>query len=100
MLTVESNKLKLENAALRAENHLLKRYLSYFENLFARKNFSTSKPSNDDTYATQVSTEESYSKASNTFKTPFRNPAVHKLPNDVIFQESNDLEATGGVKVL
>ena len=33
----EVNKLKLENAALRAENQLLKRYLSYFENLFAKK---------------------------------------------------------------
>jgi len=27
----------LENAALRAENQLLKRYLNYFENLFAKK---------------------------------------------------------------
>lgn len=33
----ENNKLKLDNAALRAENSLLKRYLSYFENLFAKK---------------------------------------------------------------
>jgi hypothetical protein len=33
----ENNKLKLENAALRAENQLLKRYLNYFENLFAKK---------------------------------------------------------------
>ena len=33
----ENNKLKLDNAALRAENQLLKRYLSYFENLFAKK---------------------------------------------------------------
>lgn len=29
--------MKLENAALRAENQLLKRYLEYFENLFAKK---------------------------------------------------------------
>ena len=27
----------MENAALRAENQLLKRYLNYFENLFAKK---------------------------------------------------------------
>lgn len=33
----ESNQLKLENVGLRAENQLLKRYLSYFENLFAKK---------------------------------------------------------------
>ncbi len=33
----ENNKLKLENAALRAENQLLKKYLNYFENLFAKK---------------------------------------------------------------
>ena len=33
----ESNQLKLENAGLRAENQLLKRYLTYFENLFAKK---------------------------------------------------------------
>ena len=33
----ENGKLKLENAALRAENQLLKRYLTYFENLFAKK---------------------------------------------------------------
>ena len=33
----EVNRLKLDNAALRAENQLLKRYLSYFENLFAKK---------------------------------------------------------------
>jgi regulator of replication initiation timing len=39
----ENNKLKLENAALRAENHLLKRYLNYFENLFARRNCPQSK---------------------------------------------------------
>lgn len=36
-LQQENNKLKLDNAALRAENQLLKRYLSYFENLFAKK---------------------------------------------------------------
>ena len=34
----ESNKLKLDNAALRAENQVLKRQLNYFENLFAKKN--------------------------------------------------------------
>jgi len=34
---MENNKLKLDNAALRAENQLLKRQLSYFENLFAKK---------------------------------------------------------------
>ena len=33
----ENNKLKLDNAALRAENQILKRQLSYFENLFAKK---------------------------------------------------------------
>ena len=53
------NRLKLENAALRAENQLLKRYLSYFENLFAKKsgvnisksqeNFDQDKPEKDDT---------------------------------------------------
>jgi hypothetical protein len=32
----EANKLKLENAAFRAENGLLKRQLNYFENLFAK----------------------------------------------------------------
>jgi len=36
--TRENNKLKLDNAALRAENQLLKRQLSYFEDLFASKN--------------------------------------------------------------
>ena len=34
----ENNKLKLDNAALRAENQVLKRQLNYFENLFAKKN--------------------------------------------------------------
>jgi len=34
----ENNKLKLDNAALRAENQILKRQLNYFENLFAKKN--------------------------------------------------------------
>ena len=33
----ENNKLKLDNAALRAENQVLKRQLNYFENLFAKK---------------------------------------------------------------
>jgi len=33
----ENNKLKLDNAALRAENQILKRQLNYFENLFAKK---------------------------------------------------------------
>ena len=33
----ENNKLKLDNAALRAENTLLKKHLSYFENLFAKR---------------------------------------------------------------
>jgi len=33
----ENNKLKLDNAALRAENQVLRRQLSYFENLFAKK---------------------------------------------------------------
>jgi hypothetical protein len=36
-MQTENNKLKLDNAALRAENQLLKRYLNYFENLFAKK---------------------------------------------------------------
>ena len=33
----ENNKLKLDNAALRAENQILKRQLTYWENLFAKK---------------------------------------------------------------
>lgn len=37
LLQKENNRLKLDNAALRAENQLLKRYLNYFENLFAKK---------------------------------------------------------------
>ena len=36
-MSLENNKLKLDNAALRAENTLLKKHLSYFENLFAKK---------------------------------------------------------------
>lgn len=38
----ENNKLKLDNAALRAENQILKRQLNYFENLFAKKTQSAS----------------------------------------------------------
>jgi hypothetical protein len=34
----ENNKLKLDNAALRAENQLLNRQLRYFEKIFAQKN--------------------------------------------------------------
>jgi hypothetical protein len=34
----ENNKLKLDNAALRAENQILKRQLNYFEDLFAKNN--------------------------------------------------------------
>lgn len=41
----ENNKLKLDNVALRAENQLLKRYLSYFENLFAKKTGASVKSS-------------------------------------------------------
>jgi len=37
-LIKENNKLKLDNAALRAENSIVKRQLNYFENLFATKN--------------------------------------------------------------
>ena len=33
----ENNKLKLDNAALRAENQILKKQLNFFENLFAKK---------------------------------------------------------------
>jgi hypothetical protein len=33
----ENNKLKLDNAALSAENAVLKRQLAFFENLFAKK---------------------------------------------------------------
>ena len=33
----ENNKLKLDNAALRAENQILKRQLNYFEQLFAQR---------------------------------------------------------------
>jgi hypothetical protein len=36
-LVKENNKLKLDNAALRAENTIIKRQLNYFENLFAKK---------------------------------------------------------------
>ena len=36
-ITKENNKLKLDNAALRAENQVLKHQLNYFENLFAKK---------------------------------------------------------------
>lgn len=36
-LVKENNKLKLDNAALRAENSIIKRQLNYFENLFAKK---------------------------------------------------------------
>lgn len=41
----EGNKLKLENAALRAENQLLKRQVGYFENLFAKRTQSTNSQS-------------------------------------------------------
>lgn len=34
----ENNKLKLDNAALRAENAIVKRQLNYFENLFEKRN--------------------------------------------------------------
>ena len=40
-LVKENNKLKLDNAALRAENSIIKRKLNYFENLFAKKNFNS-----------------------------------------------------------
>jgi hypothetical protein len=40
-LVKENNKLKLDNAALRAENSIIKRQLNYFENLFAKKNFNS-----------------------------------------------------------
>ena len=36
-IMMENNKLKLDNAALRAENQLLKRQVNYWENLFAKK---------------------------------------------------------------
>ena len=41
VMSQENNKLKLDNAALRAENQLLKRQLRYFEYLFAKKTSST-----------------------------------------------------------
>jgi hypothetical protein len=40
-LVKENNKLKLDNAALRAENSIIKRQLNYFENLFAKKTSSS-----------------------------------------------------------
>lgn len=39
--TKESTRLKLDNAALRAENQILKRQLHYFEDLFAKKTTQT-----------------------------------------------------------
>lgn len=54
----ENNKLKLDNAALRAENQVLKRQLNYFENLFAKKT-----QTQQVTYASQF---EHYSSASHT----------------------------------
>lgn len=52
----ENNKLKLDNAALRAENSLLKKHLSYFENLFAKKTqilSTTSQAGKDSTVNTE-----------------------------------------------
>ena len=54
----ENNKLKLDNAALRAENQVLKRQLNYFENLFAKKNTQQ--------VAHHVSHFEQYSSATHT----------------------------------
>jgi hypothetical protein len=50
----------LDNAALRAENHLLKRYLNYFENLFAKKS-GVSTNVNSTASKSETSTKNEYS---------------------------------------
>lgn len=88
-MTHESNRLKLENAALRAENTLLKRYLTYFENLFAKKNW-TQLSTKEGTKNSQMSTEENQTVYSDSqFKKP-RIPIIHKIPD--VFLPSDDLE--------
>jgi hypothetical protein len=60
-VTQENNKLKLDNAALRAENQILKRHLNYFENLFAKKTQSVNA-----SHSTTISSTTSVNQGANS----------------------------------
>jgi isopentenyl diphosphate isomerase/L-lactate dehydrogenase-like FMN-dependent dehydrogenase len=91
--------LKLDNAALRAENVLLKRQLTFFEDLFAKKASGTSTQSIADNSSKPssrkgMSDDETYSKDMYNVK----KRGVKHISEDMYSMTSGDNEANEAVK--
>lgn len=86
----ECTRLKLDNAALRAENQILKRQLHYFEDLFAKKTTSVTLDTHNSSLSAKSPTAPSTTTLSTTHRSQGHSPTQSNTSCSLKDQEAQD----------